>query len=55
MGRAREILDNWSSYLPKFVKVMPTDYKRVLREKGDLTVGVLGPEASQPQDRPAAE
>jgi glutamate synthase (NADPH/NADH) large chain len=31
-GVARQILDNWSSELHKFVKVMPTDYKRVLEE-----------------------
>ncbi len=30
--RAKEILDNWSRYLPKFVKVMPTEYKRALLE-----------------------
>jgi glutamate synthase (ferredoxin) len=28
--RARDILANWESYLPKFVKVLPKDYKRVL-------------------------
>jgi len=31
-GRAREILDNWDDYLPKFVKVMPVDYRRALQE-----------------------
>jgi glutamate synthase (NADPH/NADH) large chain len=30
--RAKTILDNWSQYLPKFVKVMPTEYKRALAE-----------------------
>ncbi|HZW26803.1 MAG TPA: glutamate synthase-related protein [Gallionella sp.] len=30
--RARAILDNWSQYLPKFVKVMPTEYRRALQE-----------------------
>jgi glutamate synthase (NADPH/NADH) large chain len=29
---AREILDNWNQYLPKFVKVMPVDYRRALEE-----------------------
>ena len=29
---AKEILNDWSSNLKKFVKVMPTDYKRVLKE-----------------------
>ncbi|MCK9202095.1 MAG: glutamate synthase-related protein [Gallionella sp.] len=31
-ARARAILDNWSQYLPKFVKVMPTEYRRALQE-----------------------
>jgi glutamate synthase (NADPH/NADH) large chain len=30
--RARDILDNWDEYLPKFVKVMPVDYRRALEE-----------------------
>ncbi len=30
--RARHILDNWSRYLPKFTKVMPTEYRRALQE-----------------------
>ncbi len=30
--RAREILDNVSHYLPKFVKIMPTEYRRALAE-----------------------
>jgi glutamate synthase (NADPH/NADH) large chain len=29
---AREVLDNWDTALGQFVKVMPTDYKRVLAE-----------------------
>jgi glutamate synthase (ferredoxin) len=28
--RATMILDNWKHFVPKFVKVMPQDYKRVL-------------------------
>ncbi|NQV20208.1 MAG: hypothetical protein HQ511_02195, partial [Rhodospirillales bacterium] len=31
--RAREILDNWEQMLPKFVKVMPVDYRRALAEQ----------------------
>jgi len=27
---AYKIIDNWESYLPQFVKVMPTDYKKAL-------------------------
>ena len=30
--RAKNILDNWARYLPKFVKVMPTEYRRALQE-----------------------
>ena len=30
--RARLILENWSNYLPKFIKVMPTEYRRALQE-----------------------
>ncbi len=31
-ARAKKILDNWANYLPKFVKVMPTEYRRALLE-----------------------
>jgi glutamate synthase domain-containing protein 3 len=31
-ARAKHILDNWKSLLPKFVKVMPTEYRRALLE-----------------------
>jgi len=30
--QARLILENWAIYLPKFTKVMPTDYRRALQE-----------------------
>jgi glutamate synthase (NADPH/NADH) large chain len=30
--RAKLILDNWAEYLPKFIKVMPTEYRRALQE-----------------------
>jgi len=30
--RAREILENWDTYLPKFRKVMPVEYRRALAE-----------------------
>ena len=29
---AEQVLNNWSDELPRFLKVMPTDYKRVLEE-----------------------
>jgi glutamate synthase domain-containing protein 3 len=44
--RARMILENWQDYLPKFVKVMPVDYRRALREieqenaDGDMNLGL---------------
>ncbi len=31
-ARAKEILDHWNAYLPKFVKVMPTEYRRAMTE-----------------------
>ena len=31
-SRGRSILDNWDKTLPKFVKVMPVDYRRALQE-----------------------
>jgi glutamate synthase (NADPH) large chain len=30
---ARRVLDSWQQLLPRFVKVFPTDYKRVLAEQ----------------------
>ncbi len=32
-ANARRVLDSWDAMLPKFVKVMPLDYKRVLQER----------------------
>ena len=31
-ARAKAILDDWAGYLPKFVKVMPVEYRRALEE-----------------------
>ena len=31
-ARAAEILENWEKALPSFVKVMPRDYRRALKE-----------------------
>jgi glutamate synthase (NADPH/NADH) large chain len=45
-SRARLILDNWQDFLPRFVKVMPVDYRRALKEMqaqeadGDMRIGV---------------
>ncbi|MCH7486755.1 MAG: hypothetical protein IIC04_07180, partial [Proteobacteria bacterium] len=30
--RARQILDEWEAYLPRFVKIMPVDYRRALEQ-----------------------
>ena len=32
---AKRVLDDWDEMLPKFVKVMPIDYKRVLAERAE--------------------
>ena len=32
---ARRVLDNWDELLPKFIKIFPTDYKRVLAERAE--------------------
>jgi glutamate synthase (NADPH/NADH) large chain len=31
-ARAKAILDNWAEYRTKFVKVMPVEYRRAIRE-----------------------
>jgi len=31
-AKAKAILDDWATYLPKFVKVMPVDYRRALQQ-----------------------
>jgi len=36
---ARNILDNWNDMLPKFVKVMPVDYRRALEEMKQAQTG----------------
>uniref|UniRef100_E0XSZ0 Glutamate synthase [NADPH] large chain n=1 Tax=uncultured alpha proteobacterium HF0130_06E21 TaxID=710808 RepID=E0XSZ0_9PROT len=43
--RAQRILDNWDEYLPKFVKVMPVEYRRALQEMqveqtGEMNIGM---------------
>jgi glutamate synthase (NADPH/NADH) large chain len=51
--RAKAILDDWASYLPKFVKVMPVEYRRALEEMarrqsvdkaglGEIEIGLRG-------------
>jgi glutamate synthase (NADPH/NADH) large chain len=52
-ARAKAILDDWDAYLPKFVKVMPVEYRRALEEiarrqqadkagLGDIEIGLRG-------------
>jgi glutamate synthase (ferredoxin) len=44
--KAQTILDNWEEILPKFLKVMPRDYKRVLQAiQNALASGLSGDEA----------
>jgi len=43
--RGKWILENWSAMLPKFVKVFPHEYKRVLRLNPDPRPPVPGPAA----------
>jgi len=38
---AERILNHWQAHLPEFVKVMPTDYKRVLAERKQAQAFVL--------------
>jgi glutamate synthase domain-containing protein 3 len=38
--RARRVLEEWDRLLPKFVKVMPHDLKRVLRERQEAELEV---------------
>lgn len=38
--RAKDILDNWVEYLPKFVKVMPVEYRRALQEIEQAQAGL---------------
>ena len=39
-NRAKTILANWSMWLPKFIKVMPTEYRRALGEAAAKKVAV---------------
>jgi glutamate synthase domain-containing protein 2/glutamate synthase domain-containing protein 1/glutamate synthase domain-containing protein 3 len=44
--RAKAILDNWQTFVPKFVKVMPKDYKRMLQAIKTVTEqGLSGEDA----------
>jgi glutamate synthase (ferredoxin) len=44
--KAQTVLDNWEASIPKFVKVMPRDYKRVLQAiKNAVNAGLSGDDA----------
>jgi glutamate synthase (NADPH) large chain len=43
-ARARHILEHWADYRPKFVKVMPVEYRRALREMEQARVQALAAE-----------
>ncbi len=43
--RARRILENWATYLPKFVKVMPQEYRRALNEMAREQARLEAPQA----------
>ena len=43
--RAQQILDGWEEYLPRFVKVMPVEFRRALQEMqveqtGEMNIGM---------------
>jgi glutamate synthase (NADPH/NADH) large chain len=44
--RARHILDHWQVYLPKFVKVMPVEYRRALQDMQAKARATQQPEVS---------
>jgi glutamate synthase (NADPH/NADH) large chain len=39
-NRAKQILDSWAEYRPKFRKVMPVEYRRALEEMERMRMGV---------------
>jgi glutamate synthase (NADPH/NADH) large chain len=42
--RAKEILEHWEIFRPKFVKVMPVEYRRALQEMEDMRYGAQAAE-----------
>lgn len=42
--RAKEILDDWEIYRSKFVKVMPVEYRRALKEMENMRLGKVAAE-----------
>lgn len=48
--RGKWILDNWEQMLPKFVKVFPHEYKRVMGIRRDAAAAALANEAAKTND-----
>lgn len=42
--RAKEVLEDWENYRSQFVKVMPVEYRRALREMEDRRMGKIAAE-----------
>jgi len=56
--RAREVLQSWRDYLPRFVKIMPVDYRRALLQMrdgaGDSTAADTVSPSPTPSPSPAS-
>jgi glutamate synthase domain-containing protein 3 len=53
--RAKWILDNWETMLPKFIKVFPHEFKRVMGVKRSPVTsesGIRNPESARPAPSP---
>ena len=48
-GRAREILENWAGIRPKFVKVMPVEYRRAILEMEKQRAGAQAASGQEAQ------
>jgi len=53
--KATTILENWDEYLPRFIKVMPTDYRRALTALKDGKAAGRSPSPDQARERTRAE
>ncbi|SDG74970.1 glutamate synthase large subunit [Pelagibacterium luteolum] len=45
--RAKHILDHWEEFRPKFVKIMPVEYRRAMQEMEALRTGRARPSAAE--------
>jgi len=53
-ARARSVLERWDELLPRFVKVMPTDYRRALTDLAEAKRGPAEPELRRTRERKPA-